>query len=195
MIQTDVCHIHSFMTGFNPPECWLIERRFAMRQIFSNFCKRRKTRSVRSVQLSVLKLEERAVPATFIVTSNGDNGAGTLRDALSMANGSPGADTIKFSIGSGQATIALASGLPDVSDAVTIDATTQPGYAGTPVIELNGANAGSSVAGFKITSGLVTIKGLIINRFSSNCSSSYSNSNCSNRWCCASSSRCSSRSN
>ena len=167
MIQTDVCHIHSFMTGFNPPECWLIERRFAMRQIFSNFCKRRKTRSVRSVQLSVLKLEERAVPATFIVTSNGDNGAGTLRDALSMANGSPGADTIKFSIGSGQATIALASGLPDVSDAVTIDATTQPGYAGTPVIELNGANAGSSVAGFKITSGLVTIKGLIINRFSS----------------------------
>lgn len=110
-------------------------------------------------------MEERAVPAVFMVTNNLDNGAGSLRDALTQADSLPGADSIKFSIGTGLKTIALSSPLPDVSDAVTIDATTQPGYAGNPIIQLNGAGAGTSAQGFKITSGMVTLKGLIISNF------------------------------
>ncbi|MFM7591580.1 MAG: Calx-beta domain-containing protein, partial [Isosphaeraceae bacterium] len=80
-------------------------------------------------------------------------------------NSTPGADTIKFAIGSGFASIALSSALPDISDAVTIDGTSQPGYSGNPMIEINGAGAGSSAQGFKVTSGLVTLQGLVINRF------------------------------
>jgi uncharacterized repeat protein (TIGR01451 family) len=157
------------MSWYQSFEYCLNERPFVMRSIFNYLYKQRKIRSIhslRSVQLSVQSLEERAVPATFIVTSNGDNGAGTFREALSLSNGSPGADIIRFNIGTGQQSIALASALPDVSDAVTIDATTQPGYSGSPIIELNGANAGGSATGLKVTSGLVAIKGLIINRFS-----------------------------
>ncbi len=136
-----------------------------MRQIEIQASSYRRNRKNRSIRPSVMALEERAVPAIFMVTSNGDSGVGTLRDALSLANGSPGADTIKFNIGTGSQSIALGSALPDVSDAVTIDATTQPGYSGTPIIEIKGTNAGSSAQGFKITSGLVTLKGLIINNF------------------------------
>jgi hypothetical protein len=143
------------MSWYQSFEYCLNERPFVMRSIFNYLYKQRKIRSIhslRSVQLSVQSLEERAVPATFIVTSNGDNGAGTFREALSLSNGSPGADIIRFNIGTGQQSIALASALPDVSDAVTIDATTQPGYSGSPIIELNGANAGGSATGLKVTS-------------------------------------------
>lgn len=119
----------------------------------------------RRIRPVVTVLEDRAVPAVYTVTSIADNGTGSIRDALNMANSSPGADTIKFSIGTGIKSIALASPLPDITDAVTIDATTQPGYAGKPIIELNGTNAGSG-PGFKVTGGSTTIKGLIINRFS-----------------------------
>ena len=48
----------------------------------------------------------------------------------------------------------------------TIDATTQPGYAGRPLVELNGTYAGSSaVNGLSVSAGNSVIKGLAINRF------------------------------
>ncbi|MDQ5824280.1 MAG: S-layer homology domain-containing protein [Chloroflexota bacterium] len=100
-------------------------------------------------------------------TPLGDNGADcTLREAITLSNSTTGADAIHFSIGSGVASIALTSALPNLTDRVTIDGTTQPGYAGKPLIELNGQNAGPITAGLKITGGNnVTIKGLAINRF------------------------------
>jgi tetrahydromethanopterin S-methyltransferase subunit B len=104
--------------------------------------------------------------ATFIVTNTDDSDFGSLRQAILDANANPGLDTIIFSIGSGVATITPTSALPTITDPVNIDGTTQPGFTGTPIIELNGTNAGAGVSGLFITSGNSTVRGLVINRFS-----------------------------
>src|SRR2546421_4176848 len=64
--------------------------------------------------------------------------------------------------------INLFLGLPTVTDPVIIDATTQPGYAGSPLIELNGLQAGSSAFGFQVTAGSSTIRGFAIGGVTSN---------------------------
>ena len=93
--------------------------------------------------LALLALIGRPVFAsTFSVTNTNDSGAGSLRQAMLDANaGGAGPHTITFAIpGSGVQTIVLASGLPSVDVAtggLTIDATTQPGYAGSPLIFVN----------------------------------------------------------
>ena len=103
---------------------------------------------------------------TFTVTNTADSGLGSLRWAITNANANPGANTINFQIsGTAPFTINLSSALPAVTDQVTIDATTQTGYSGTPVVELNGASAGSSAIGLQLNSAFNTIIGLAINRF------------------------------
>ncbi len=103
----------------------------------------------------------------FVVTNANNHGTGSLRQAIIHANATSGLDTISFNIpGSGVQTINLAVALPDITDPVVIDATTQPGYAGAPLIEVNGAAAGSG-PGFKVISGGTTIRGFVINRFGS----------------------------
>jgi CSLREA domain-containing protein len=63
----------------------------------------------------------------------------TLREAIRIANASSSLDTITFSIGGGgHQTIMPATELPDLTQPVTIDGTTQEGSAGTPLIEVNG---------------------------------------------------------
>jgi CSLREA domain-containing protein len=101
-----------------------------------------------------------------------DDGTGfcTLRAAIQEANASvnsiSGPDAIEFNIpGTGPHTIRPGSALPAVVDAVVIDATTQPGYAGTPLIELDGSLAGAGVSGLRLSTGGNTVKGLAINRF------------------------------
>jgi streptogramin lyase len=119
-------------------------------------------------------LEARVVPSTFTVLNSGDSGAGSLRQAILNANANLGADSIVFNIptsdpgynsGAGTWTITPLSALPTVTDPVILDATTQPGFAGTPVIVLSGASAGSGVTGLTITAGASTVKGLVINGF------------------------------
>ena len=57
--------------------------------------------------------------ATFTVTNTNDTGAGSLRQAILDANAAGGADTIGFNIfGSGVHTIAPATALPKITDAV-----------------------------------------------------------------------------
>lgn len=105
-------------------------------------------------------------PAMFFqVFINADDGFGSLRDAITQANANAGLDTIVFVIGSGPQTITPTSPLPTITDAVTIDGTTQPGFAGSPIIELNGSNAGSTGDGLSISSGNSTVRGMVINRF------------------------------
>jgi hypothetical protein len=93
-----------------------------------------------------------------------DSGAGSLRQAILDANANAGADVINFSIGTGQQTIVLATALPVITDPVTIDATTQPGFAGVPLIEVQ-PDRTLVFDGFKITSGNSVLRGLVINRF------------------------------
>lgn len=102
----------------------------------------------------------------LVVTSAADSGEGTLREAIIKANQTAGADTITFAVPSiGPVSIAVRSPLPTIIDPLVIDATTQPGYAGSPVVELNGAGAGASADGLKITAGSSVVRGLAINRF------------------------------
>jgi len=69
---------------------------------------------------------------------------------------------------SGIATIAPTSTLATISGPVILDASLQPGYVSTPIIELNGAGAGASTMGLAISAGSSTVRGFIINRFLGN---------------------------
>jgi hypothetical protein len=102
---------------------------------------------------------------TYTVTNTADSGPGSLRAAITAANSNPDLDAISFAIpGAGVQTIAPLSPLPDFVQPIVLDGTTQPGFAGTPLIELSGASAGIS-HGLAIRGGGSTVRGLIINRF------------------------------
>jgi hypothetical protein len=105
---------------------------------------------------------------TLTVTNTNDSGAGSLRQAILSANAGIGVlQTITFNIpGTGPFTIQPLTPLPAITAPTVLDATTEPGYAGSPMIELNGTSAGAGVAGLTITAGGSVVKGFIIDRFS-----------------------------
>src|SRR5437660_1772490 len=115
-------------------------------------------------------IEPTALAATFTVNTADDHNDGvcnaadcTLREAINAANAG---DTISFNIpGSGVHTINATNGF-SITKAVTIDGTSQTGFAGVPLIELNGGSAGAGVNGLSVNAPNIIIKGLIINRFS-----------------------------
>jgi hypothetical protein len=111
-----------------------------------------------------------ATRQSFVVTNANNHGTGSLRDAIVNANATIGKDTIVFNIpGPGVKTIALLNALPDITDAVVIDGTTQPGYTGTPLVELDGlAITTGSVGGLNIKAGGSTVRGLAIGNFRNN---------------------------
>src|SRR5262245_58883669 len=114
-------------------------------------------------------LEERTTPSTFTVLNTDDSGPDSLRQAILDSNDNPGADTIAFDVaGGGEQTIQPLSALPEITDSVVIDGTTQPGYVGRPLIVLNGTTAGSVANGLTISAGSSTVRGLVINSFRSN---------------------------
>jgi hypothetical protein len=112
-------------------------------------------------------LEDRTVLSTFTVTNLADSGPGSLRQAILHSNASrAGASTIAFDIpGAGVHAIAPTSPLPAITRAVLIDGRSQPGFAGTPLIELDGSQAGTA-DGLTITGPDVTVRGLDIGGFS-----------------------------
>ncbi len=101
--------------------------------------------------------------ATYSVTSLADSGAGTLRQAILDANGGVGADMIEFNVAG---TISLQSALPALTEQITIDATTAPGFTDTPLVFIDGASAGAS-DGLVVNSGASgsIIKGLGLYNF------------------------------
>ncbi|MEG3874222.1 S8 family serine peptidase [Microcoleus sp. Z1_B5] len=110
-----------------------------------------------------------------VVTNTKDNGAGSLRAVLTWANSNPGKDTVIFKIpttdpGYNSSTNSFTikplplSPLPQITDSVIIDGTTQPGFSDRPVIELDGSNVGLA-DGLYISAGNSTVRGLTINRF------------------------------
>ncbi len=138
---------------------------------------RRNARVDRAASLVRIEaLEERNLLSTFQVTNNSDAGPGSFRQAIIDNNATPGINAIDFAIpGTGVQTISLSTPLPAVNNPAIIDATTQPGYAGSPLVELNGANIylpGVSpptlqpgVIGMVLSGGASTVKGLTIDRF------------------------------
>jgi len=111
-------------------------------------------------------ISQEGTAATLIVSNTSPSGPGSLQQAILDANATTGLDTIVFQIpGTGVHTIAPASALPSITDPVVIDGTTQPGFAGTPLIEINGVSAGSGSDGFRLPAGNSIIRGLAINRF------------------------------
>jgi hypothetical protein len=111
-------------------------------------------------------LDGRTLLSTFTVINANDSGPGSLRQALLDANSTPGLDTIAFAITGGVKTIQPTSALPTITDPVIIDATTQPGFSTTPIIELDGTEAGPNTNGLTIAAGNSTVRGLIITGFS-----------------------------
>jgi hypothetical protein len=116
--------------------------------------------------------------ATFTVTNTDDSGTGSLRQAILDSNASVGVfDTITFNILPPDEvhTITPVTQLPFITDPVVIDGYTQPGSKAnmlaaddnaTLLIELNGASTFAS-HGLVINAGGSTVRGLVINRFSS----------------------------
>ena len=120
----------------------------------------------RTVRPRVQVLEGRVLPSIFTVTNTDDSGPGSLRQAILDANAEPGTDTIAFDIpGGGVQTIQPASALPTITSPVVIDGTTQPGFAGSPLIVLNGSLAGAAASGLTITAGYSTVQALVIDGF------------------------------
>lgn len=120
--------------------------------------------------------------ATITINSTADteiagDGDCTLREAITNANGDTdasggdcttgsGADTITFNIGGGgPQTIMLGSVLPIITDQLTIDGSSQPGFAGSLLINID-ANGLSGNAMDARSLNSTHIDGLILNDFS-----------------------------
>ncbi len=101
----------------------------------------------------------------------GGIGTCSLRDAITkMALSSN--NVIQFAIGSGPQTITLLSDLPDILLPVTIDGTTQPGYAGVPLIQIRRGDAGTANHGLETRGPLtntLTLKALVLSHFNGLC--------------------------
>src|SRR6266516_4858156 len=101
---------------------------------------------------------------TFIVTNTNDSGSGSLRQAITDSNNNAGADMIDFNIsGTGQKTITLATSLPDITDAVTIDG----GNGGVATNRVEISSAGALSIGLNVNASSCEIRNLVINGFTS----------------------------
>ena len=118
-------------------------------------------------RLSVEMLETRQLLSTYVVSNSNDSGPGSLRRAIGESNGDTAqANLITFDLGtSGVPTINLVSALPAITQSVTIDGTTESGYSGSPLVQLNGAGAGSTASGLVVQADGTTIEGLTIIQF------------------------------
>ena len=125
---------------------------------------RRRTRV--PVHLTFDLFEDRVLLTANVVNSTALAGAGSLLDAITKVNAGTN-DAIDFSIGSGQQTITLTATLPAITKPVVIDATTQPGFSGTPIIQIAGAGLSGAPDGLTLsaTAGNSVIKGLVITGF------------------------------
>jgi YVTN family beta-propeller protein len=128
-------------------------------------------------------LEDRTLLATFVVSNTNDSGPGTLRQAILDSNAATKqTNTIDFAIpGSGVKEISPISPLPAITQAVLIDGWSQPGFADTPLIQIDGGNAGIS-DGLLFTGSNVTVRGLDISDFAQGAGIHISGASATNNW-------------
>jgi CSLREA domain-containing protein len=122
--------------------------------------------------VAVLSAGAAARADTFVVTNTADPGDGvcgsgcTLREAIDAANANPGVDFIEFDIpGGGPHVIRPVTPLPNITENVSIDGSSQPGFAGTPLIEIAGDLAGPGADGLRILAEFCQVGWLAVNRF------------------------------
>jgi hypothetical protein len=93
--------------------------------------------------------------ATFTVTNTNDSGVGTLRQDILNSNSISGPNTINFDIlGTSPFDIVLLSPLPTITTGVTIDGSTEPGFAGTPIINVDTTNLIPPGIAFTVAAGV-----------------------------------------
>ena len=118
--------------------------------------------------------------ATFVVTTTKDendtcDASCSIREAITAANATPDADTIEFAIPQSDPGFQPTTGtwriqpqgseLPTITQPVTIDGRTQPGFAGRPLIELDGSLLGGEHVGLDVGAPNTVIRALAINSF------------------------------
>jgi hypothetical protein len=116
-----------------------------------------------------VEVEVLSVAPVFEVTSAADSRLGSLRQAILDANACTAPRCrIEFNIaGGGPFTITLLSPLPTITHPVVIDGATQPGFAGIPLIELDGlrSSAAGNSSGLVLETSNSVIRALTINDF------------------------------
>ena len=112
--------------------------------------------------ISLLAGQVNITTGSFVVTTTADSGPGSLRQAILDSDAATGGtNTMDFDIpGSGAQTIVPLSPLPAITNPLVIDGTTQPGYAGIPLIVIVGTGTGG--ADLLNVGSDVTVKGLAI---------------------------------
>ncbi len=105
----------------------------------------------------------------LIVVNTSDTGAGSLRNALSYANSTPGLDTITFNIPPGPMgppyVITPMTPLPAITDPVVIAGLSQPGAGGVPSVVISGSSLPLDSNGLVVSGSGSTIRALVINNF------------------------------
>ena len=164
-----------------PPDLLVVERqhtgilpwRWAMQyRTRSDSVSPRWTIGLAAAFLYLLPAPGISAQTTFTVNTATDEDDGTcdaahcsLREAITAANLDAVGGIIHFSIpGAGPHTIQPLAALPALEGDVIIDGTSEPDFAGTPVIELDGRLAGGA-HGIESVGSQNLIRGLVINRF------------------------------
>jgi hypothetical protein len=104
----------------------------------------------------------------FVVTNANDSGPGSLRQVIMDAEDQPGIDVIEFNIpGAGPHVINLVTPLPWIESA-KVNATTQPGYSGTPLVVIDGGGPSNGLWGPALKGSRSEMRGLEIRNFQYN---------------------------
>lgn len=128
---------------------------------------RKRTRPTLAPLGSIELFEDRVLLTQYSVLSNADSGPDTLRQAILDANANAGADTIVFNLAAESLVISPLTPLPAITDTVTLDGSSQPGFAGTPLVVLTGALLPDQTynPGLEINSVNSVVKSLVVQSF------------------------------
>jgi parallel beta-helix repeat protein len=112
-----------------------------------------------------------------LVVNTNDTAQGSFRRFLDNANAIAGVQTTRFNIPTTDPNYTASplayviqplSTLPEITDPTIIDGTTQPDFAATPIVVLDGTQAGAGVSGLWISGGGSTVRGLVVHQFTLN---------------------------
>jgi hypothetical protein len=117
-------------------------------------------RFVVAVATATLLAAPPAGAVTFPVTNTNNSGPGSLRQAILDSNATSGKDVISFNVPGAGVHVIAPSQLPALTDPAVVNGASQPGFAGTPLIALQGTN--NTGLGLIVEGGTSTIRGLDI---------------------------------